>query len=107
MLIPVKKGNVLLSNWILINYRDWIKHRVRDYSNPMDCIRLSPTYNFTTGERGWHLTFEGPNMDYIAYAYKQAYSYSDGGFISDNDLQAVKDRIDKFLTKIDKLVAFT
>ncbi len=74
MLVPVKKGKVLLGEWILLNYRDWVKHRVKDYSEPMDCIKLQPSFDFATGARGWHLTFHGPNMSYIAYAYKQAYN---------------------------------
>ncbi len=110
MLVPVKKGKVLLSHWVELNHRDWVKHRVGDYSQPMDFIKLVQSINMGTNNKlqyQWKIQFEGPNMGYIAYAYKQAYHYRDGETFPNEDLQKIKDRIDKFLTKIDKLVVFT
>lgn len=101
MLIPIKKGKLLLSNWVQVNHTDWIRHRVKDYSEPMDVIKLQRVYNGKSAM--WRLSFMGNNLKYVEETFRNTYGIHD---VTDDQLDKLKAQIDKFLIKIDKLLVF-
>ena len=100
MVITIKKGSIKLSHWIENGYDgSWIKHRLVDYSEPIDYIKLIRRLGYDN----WTLIFYGPNIKYIEDTYNNTYGIRS---ITTDQVEATKRQIDKFLTKIDKLLIF-
>lgn len=100
MIHILKKSNITLSNWIEDGRRNWMKHRLLDYTPPIDLIRITKEYRNL--ELVWNVYFEG-NLEYIKYMFHKIYgnrSYKDA------ELDTLKKNIDNILSKADKLIIF-
>jgi hypothetical protein len=101
MIHVLKKGGITLSNWILDSRMNWMKHRVLDYSEPMDVITIVKGYDVDN----WAVYFRGPNIKYVEYLYNQV--YGDLLYIPDDNVERAKKQIDNLLVKADKLIIFS
>lgn len=99
MLHTLKKGNITLSNWIQDSQKNWIKHRLYDYSVPFDSIKIVKEYKNL--ELVWEVYFNGKNIEYIEYIYRILYKHQT--FCADQ-IETVKNNINLVLNKADKLI---
>lgn len=102
MIHTLKKGTLILSNWIQDSRGNWMKHRLGDYSEPMDSIKIQK--DFLNFQLIWKVVFYGPNVEYIEYVYRRIYGDPD---IPLDKLEETKKQIDSLLTKVDKLIIFS
>jgi hypothetical protein len=101
MIHVLKKGNIILSNWIEDSRMNWIKHRLFDYSEPIDSIKILKEWRHM--ELIWNVCFSGKNIEYVAYLFRKIYGDST---YENEDLDTVKKNIDNLLSKADKLIIF-
>lgn len=102
MIHKLTKTNIVMSNWIQDTRMNWMKHRLLDYTPPIDIIRIIKEYR----NLGlvWGVYFEGKNLDYIEYLYNKIYGQQT--FIGEDQLENVKKNLDNILNKADKLIIF-
>jgi acetylornithine/succinyldiaminopimelate/putrescine aminotransferase len=102
----LKKGNITLSNWIEDSRRNWMKHRLFDYSEPIDVIRIIKEYR----GRGlaWGIYFDGANLQYIQFLYNKLFAnqIDEKNLPVEDQLELIKKNIDTVLSKADKLIIF-
>ena len=102
MIHVLKKGKITMSHWICDSSVNWMKHRLFDYQEPVDVIKIVKEYRNT--ELVWNIYFYGKNIQYIEYLFRKIYGHV---VYKDEQLEILKKNIDNLLVKADKLIIFT
>jgi hypothetical protein len=101
MIHKLTKTNIIMSNWIQDSRMNWMKHRLLDYREPIDTIKILKEYR--NSKLSWNAYFSGKNVEYIEYIYRKMYEHQS---FSDEQLEILKKNIDHILNKADKLIIF-
>jgi hypothetical protein len=90
-----------MSHWISDSRMNWMKHRLYDYREPIDTIKILKEYR--NMELVWNVYFDGKNIEYIEYLFRKIYGHNT---YKDEELETLKKNIDNLLAKADKLIIF-
>lgn len=101
MIHTLNKGTLVLSHWINDSRFNWIKHRLHDYREPIDTIRI--VKEFRNLKLVWKVYFTGNNIKSVEYIYRKVYGDPD---IEDDQIETVKRQLDILLVKAEKLLVF-
>jgi hypothetical protein len=102
MIHTLNKGTLVLSHWISDSRFNWMKHRLHDYREPIDTIRIIKEFRKFT--LVWKVYFNGSKIQHIEYMYRKIYGDPD---IEEDQIELVKRQIDNLILKADKLILFT
>lgn len=105
MIHVLKKGGITMSHWANDSKFNWMKHRILDYREPIDSIKIMKDYYRLGGELGknWTVYFQGENIKYVEFMFRKIYGYE---WYRDDQVEKLKEDIDNLLTKADRLIIF-